>query len=107
MAVTPEQVRQIAALARLQLDEHEVAEMSVQLSSILAHMEALREVDVEGVAPVTSATGQRAPLREDGGAPDALHRTPAEIAPAWVEPFFVVPRLVALDADAAAGKEGG
>lgn len=102
MAISADDVRHIAALARLALDQREVEEMSVQLSAILEHMEALRQVDVEGVAPVANATDRGASPREDGGAPDALHLAPAEIAPAWVDPFFVVPRLAALDTDAPA-----
>lgn len=98
MSVTPEEVRRIAALARLRLDAREVQEMSLQLSSILDHMEALRQVEIGSVEPMASVTDRTAPLREDRGAPDALQRPPAELAPEWAEPFFTVPRLAALDA---------
>ncbi len=100
MAVTPEEVGHIAALARLRLEEGEIEEMSVELSSILGHMEELRQVNVERVDPVASGIDQVAPLRPDEAGSDPLHLRAADIAPAWAEPFFVVPRLAALDADA-------
>jgi aspartyl-tRNA(Asn)/glutamyl-tRNA(Gln) amidotransferase subunit C len=102
MAITPADVQRVASLARLRCDEAETQLMSEQLTSILDHMDVLRQVDVNGVAPFGAVTQSAAPLRNDCAAPDALHREPGVIAPAWVEPFFVVPRVAALDADAVA-----
>ncbi len=77
--------------------------MSKQLGSILEHMEVLRRAEVAGVPPLAGVSEHTAPLREDRPLPDPLHIEPQAFAPAWVEPFFVVPRLAALDADAPAG----
>lgn len=101
MSVTPREVRQIAALARLALADDEVGPMSEQLSSILGHMDALGQVDASD--PAAERADAAAPLRADEPGHDPLLRAPAEIAPAWSDPFFVVPRLAALDADAAEG----
>ncbi len=98
MAVTPEEVKHIASLAHLRLEEREVQEMSEQLSSILDHIAELRQVDVEGVPPVASVVEQTSPMRSDIPGPDPLHHPPQAFAPAWDPPFFVVPRLAALDA---------
>ncbi len=100
MGVTPEEVRRIAALARLRLEAGEVERMSAELSGILDHVRALEGVE-EDATPSPPRDLQSAPLRADGGVPDTLGRLPDQLAPAWTEPFFVVPRLAAMDADAA------
>lgn len=53
MALTIEEVRKVALLARMQLSDEEMARMQQQLSSILEYMEVLQEVDVTDV-PITA-----------------------------------------------------
>ncbi|MBM7842792.1 MULTISPECIES: Asp-tRNA(Asn)/Glu-tRNA(Gln) amidotransferase subunit GatC [Herpetosiphon] len=53
MSLTPEQVRQVAHLARLKLADDEMERMRLQLSSILDHIELLQAVDVTDV-PITA-----------------------------------------------------
>lgn len=100
MGVSPEDVRAVARLARLRLDEAEVERFARQLDTILAHMEALRELDVDAAEPIAGAADWRAPLRPDEVSRDRLERPLTELAPACEEGFFTVPRLAALDADA-------
>lgn len=100
MAVSRQDVWQVARLARLRLTPDEVERYTVQLNGILAHVEELRELDVEGVEAVGGATEWVAPLHPDEVAPDALKRPVAELAPAWQDGFFTVPRIAALDAGA-------
>ena len=69
MALSPEQVRHVARLARLALSDDEEARFAVELSAILAHVEQLQAVDVAGVEPMTHAAVQSAPLRADVLAP--------------------------------------
>ncbi len=52
------QVDHIAFLARLSLTEDEKAELEIQLGQILEAFEALKELDVDGIAP----TAQVIPL---------------------------------------------
>ena len=54
MALSKETIAHVAKLARLELSEKEMDEMSIQLSEILAWIEQLREVDVDGLEPMTS-----------------------------------------------------
>jgi|SRR5690606_3670047 len=100
MTIRREEVQQIAALARLELNEEELASLARDLGSILDHIEELSTVDVEGVEPMEGVSGHPAPMRRDEPGADPLHRRPEEIAPAWEEGFFLVPRLAALDAEA-------
>ena len=50
-ALTPEEVRHIALLARVGLSDEEVARFQLQLSEILDYFERLKHVDTEGIAP--------------------------------------------------------
>ena len=56
MALTLEEVRHVARLARLRLTDAELVEMQQQLSSILEHVDALQEVDVSDVPPTAQVT---------------------------------------------------
>ena len=68
--------------------------MVKELNGILDWVEQLKEVDVEGVAPLTSVVEQRLKMRDDvvteGGAADALMAN----APGGEDHFFVVPKVV-------------
>ena len=103
MAVTREEVLHVARLARLRLNEQEVETFTRQLNGILSHVEELESAAVRGADVYVAAEGA-APLREDGHDPDRLHVAPASFAAAWAEGFFTVPRLPALDMDAAVGQ---
>lgn len=100
MAVSRQDVLQVAALARLRLSEDEVERFTVQLNGILAHVEELMAVDIEGVEAVGGAAEWSARLREESEAPDGLSYSVAAMAPSWEDGFFTVPRIAALDASA-------
>lgn len=94
MSVDKDTVRRIAKLARLALDEARVEPMVGELNGILAWIQQLEEVDVAGVAPMTSVVEQRLKMREDvvteGGNADAVLAN----APSGEDHFFVVPKVV-------------
>ena len=76
-------------------DAHLVAmEKAQELNAILAFVEQLSEVDVEGVEPMTSVIPmdlkKRADVVTDGGIPDDIVKN----APMTEEHFFVVPKVV-------------
>jgi len=94
MTVGKEDVRKIAKLARLALDEARVAPMVDELNDIFNWVEQLDEVNVDDVPPLTSVVEQTLKMRDDvvndGGAADALMAN----APEGVDHFFVVPKVV-------------
>lgn len=51
---TSEQVRHLASLVRIELTESEVEEFRGELASILSHIDALSEIDTEGVPPTNN-----------------------------------------------------
>ncbi|MBN9557649.1 MAG: Asp-tRNA(Asn)/Glu-tRNA(Gln) amidotransferase subunit GatC [Alphaproteobacteria bacterium] len=94
MSVDKDTVRRIAKLARIALEEERVEPMVQELNGILAWVEQLEEVDVEGVAPLTSVVAQKLKMRDDvvtdGADADAITAN----APLGEDHFFVVPKVV-------------
>ena len=94
MSVDAANVRRIAHLARIAVAEDEVEHLRGELNAILAFVEQLSEVDVEGVEPMTSvipmAMKKRPDEVTDGGIPDDILKN----APAAQDGFFVVPKVV-------------
>ena len=76
MSVDAATVRRIAHLARIAVAEEEVEHLQGELNAILAFVEQLSEVDVEGVEPMTSVTPmemkKRPDVVTDGGIPDDI-----------------------------------
>jgi aspartyl-tRNA(Asn)/glutamyl-tRNA(Gln) amidotransferase subunit C len=93
MAVTPDDVRHIAQLARLAVDESRVPALVRELNGILEHMDALGKVKTTGVEPTTGVGDAGLPLREDTGPPIPLARPLEGFAPATRDGFLIVPRL--------------
>ena len=94
MSVDADTVRRIAHLARIAVAEDEVEHLRGELNAILAFVEQLSEVDVEGVEPMTSvipmAMKKRPDEVTDGGIPDDILKN----APAAQDGFFMVPKVV-------------
>ncbi len=63
--LTNADVLKLARLARLDLSESEVSELSNELSEILQYVEMLQEVDVEGLKPTNQVTGLIHVTRKD------------------------------------------
>jgi aspartyl-tRNA(Asn)/glutamyl-tRNA(Gln) amidotransferase subunit C len=93
MAVTLDDVRHIASLARLGLSDERAHSLVGELNTILAHMDVLSKVDTEGVEAVIGVGAAGAPLRADAGPPIALVRPIQTFAPKVKDGFFLVPRL--------------
>ena len=94
MSVDVKTVRRIAHLARIAVADAEVEHLRGELNAILAFVEQLSKVDVDGVEPMTSVTPmtmkKRADDVTDGGMADDIVKN----APAREDHFFVVPKVV-------------
>ena len=65
MSVDAATVRRIAHLARIAVKEDEVAHLQGELNAMLAFVEQLSEVNVDGVEPMTSVTPMEMKKRHD------------------------------------------
>jgi len=94
MSLDAATVRRIAALARIHVDEAEVATLQQELNGILGWIEQLNEVNVTGIAPLAGAADRTLPMRDDvvtdGGYVDRVLAN----APDRVGDFFAVPKVV-------------
>jgi aspartyl-tRNA(Asn)/glutamyl-tRNA(Gln) amidotransferase subunit C len=93
MAVGADDVRHVAQLARLGLDDERLEQLVRELSGILAHMEVLAAVDPEEYRNLDDGRVRGAPLRSDSGPQLAMATRPESFAPEMAEGFFLVPRL--------------
>ena len=95
MALGKAEVAQIAALARIRLDEAELEPLAAELSRILDWVEQLAEVDTADVAPMTSVgAALRLPMREDEVTDGDCRDGILENAPQSARGFFAVPKVV-------------
>lgn len=69
MALTKDDVRHVAKLARLNLTEEEITTYTDQLSSVFEHLDKLSEVDTEGVEETSQVNGLTNVMREDRVSP--------------------------------------
>lgn len=94
MSLDPATVRRIATLARIRVEDAELAALRAELNGILGWIEQLNEVNVDGVEPLTGAARMALKMREDvvtdGGYPEKLLAN----APERAENFYVVPKVV-------------
>jgi aspartyl-tRNA(Asn)/glutamyl-tRNA(Gln) amidotransferase subunit C len=65
MELTIDDVRHVAALARLGLSDAEAEQLRTDLSSILEHMQALGELDTDAIAPTAQTIAVSNVWRED------------------------------------------
>jgi aspartyl-tRNA(Asn)/glutamyl-tRNA(Gln) amidotransferase subunit C len=93
VAVSIDDVRHIASLARLGLTEPRAAAIVNELNTILAHMDELAKVDTAGVQDAIGVGAEGLPVRKDLGPPFPLARSLDAFAPSIRDGFFLVPRL--------------
>ena len=97
-SLSAEQVRGVAKLSRLAIDEDRVQQLRGELSAVLAYMDRLREVDVTGVEPMTHPTEMSNRLEEDrpppGGGTAISTDAFMAMAPECLPPFVKVPPVI-------------
>ncbi len=99
MALTREEVRWVAHLARLDLTDAELDTMTRQLAAIVEYVDQLRAIDTTGVEPLAHALDVHNVFREDESAPsltpeEALANAPAARRDAHGQLFYAVPAVL-------------
>jgi len=94
MSVDADTVRRVAHLARIAVAPDEVESLRGELNAILAFVEQLAEVDIEGVEPMTSVTPMAMKMREDKVTDGNIADDILANAPAREDHFFAVPKVV-------------
>ena len=94
MSVDDATVRRIAHLARIAVRDNEVSHLAGELNAILAFVEQLSEVNVEGVEPMTSVMPMVMKKRQDVVNDGDIADDVVANAPATENHFFLVPKVV-------------
>lgn len=99
MAISEEQVRHVALLARVALTDDQVRTLSEQLSTILEHVTAIQELDLSHVKPTAHALSVTNATRPDEVRPGLPRELALLNAPKQREGAFVIPRIVGAEED--------
>jgi aspartyl-tRNA(Asn)/glutamyl-tRNA(Gln) amidotransferase subunit C len=94
MTLTPDDVRRIASLARIEIGPGEVAAVHAKLEAIFDLINALRAVDTSAVEPMAHAQDVSLPLREDVVTEPDRHALYQTVAPAVEDGLYLVPRVI-------------
>lgn len=94
MSINVDEVKKIAHLARLGLDEQEATAYADSLSRILGLIEQMNAVDTTGVSPMAHPLDVNLRLREDKATEPNLREKFQKIAPATEAGLYLVPRVI-------------
>lgn len=92
--LTSAEVAKVAHLARLRLSPEQVEDYRVKLAAVLGYVDRLRELNLEGVEPMTTpfdTFNRLAPDEPEEGLPTDVVM---QLAPASSPPFIVVPKVL-------------
>lgn len=94
MAITKEDVKHVAGLARLDPTEADLEVYTEQLQKVLTHVEQISKLDTTGVEPTTHAVTIKGPMREDVVGGSLTQEEALANAPASDEGCFKVPKVI-------------
>lgn len=94
MKITREDVVKVGELARLKLEDEEVATFTGQMDAILAYVEKLNELDTTGIIPTAHAVPLENAFREDKVRPSIGADSALAAAPDRIGDFFRVPKVI-------------
>lgn len=94
MSISLDEVRHVARLSRLELDDQEILSLQGKLNALLGHFADIREIDVTGIEPQSHAVALSNVWSEDVVGPvlpreDALRNSALHRAG-----LFVVPQII-------------
>lgn len=99
--ITPEQVKEVAKLARLALNPDAIQLFSSQLEGILGYVDQLKKLETQGVEPMAHALPLANVLREDVVQEGLSLEQVLRNAPERDGAFFKVPKVIGGDEDSA------
>lgn len=94
MALTTDNVKQIAHLARVGLTEDDLEPLRDSLSTVLGLVEQLNAIDTNGVEPMAHPGNAELRLRPDEVSEDNQREALQAPAPATEQGYFLVPRVI-------------
>lgn len=94
MSLGPDDVKNIAQLARLNISESDITDYANNLSSILNLVEQMNAIDTSNVSPMAHPQDLAQRLREDKVLEQNQREQFQKIAPATENGLYLVPRVI-------------
>jgi aspartyl-tRNA(Asn)/glutamyl-tRNA(Gln) amidotransferase subunit C len=94
MSLSLDDVKRIAYLARIAIDDKEAAAVLKQLSGIFALIEQMQAVDTTGIEPMSHAQDVVLRLRSDAVTEFDQHKLFQSIAPQVEAGLYLVPKVI-------------
>jgi len=94
MSLSPDDVKRIARLARIETSDAEAQATQVQLNSIFDLIATMQAVDTRGIAPMAHAQEVYQRLRADVVTETDRHAAFQAIAPAVENDLYLVPKVI-------------
>ena len=92
--INKEEVKKVAHLARLELDDHEINNHAEQLEKILEYIKQLEKIDTDNVACTTRAIEVINVLRKDKKKNSDCIEELLELGPSREDQYFKVPKII-------------
>jgi aspartyl-tRNA(Asn)/glutamyl-tRNA(Gln) amidotransferase subunit C len=93
MKIEAEDVRHVARLAEVAIEEAAIDRLATELQAIVTFVERLGALEGGVDSEPLTVGPERVTLRDDVVSPIPMVRGPADLAPAFADGFFVVPKL--------------
>jgi len=94
MSLSKDEVRRVALLSRLELNEEMAETMAGQLSRVLDYITKLNELDTDAVEPMSHPGALSNVFREDTPTGSLDPESALKNAPSQGNGFFRVPRII-------------
>lgn len=94
MKISEKEVRYVGQLARLQLNDDRIHQMSETLNDILTYMDKLNELDTSDVLPTSHVGNIQTVLRHDVVGESLPLEAALQNAPDPVGVFYRVPKII-------------
>ena len=92
--ITKEEVKKVAHLARLELDENEINNHAEQLEKILDYIRQLEKIDTNDIPCTTRAIEVMNVFRKDEKKNSDCSEELLELGPAREDEYFKVPKII-------------
>ncbi|ERT61825.1 MULTISPECIES: Asp-tRNA(Asn)/Glu-tRNA(Gln) amidotransferase subunit GatC [Megasphaera] len=94
MKVSAEEIKKIALLSRLEVQDEDLESVGKQLNDILTYMELIGQVDISDVEPTAHAVSMFNVMREDVPQPSMSNEDALQNAPEREDGYFKVPKVI-------------
>ena len=94
MSIEKNQVKKVAKLSRISLDESKVESLSKDLNSIINFVEQLNKLDTKDTKPLSSVIDKTLEPRKDKVNDGQMKEEILKNSPDKNEDFFIVPKVI-------------